>query len=151
MKALVIRDGGGEKLNFDGEIELTVVIPSSASNGSLVVFEDIVAPGAGPARHIHKAQDEVFFVLEGEFDFEIAGELRHAGAGDIAFVPRGAIHAFKNVDCAPGRLRYMFTPAGSVEQMFQEFHRAGKDGPLNQDIMSEIALRHGQEFVGPPL
>ena len=47
-------------------------------------------------------------VIEGTFLFEIEGELHQAGPGDVAFVPRKAVHAFKNIGDRAGRLRYIF-------------------------------------------
>lgn len=103
MQALHVRNGEGEHFVFPGAIELTIIVPGARTEGAFAIFEDIVEPGFGPARHIHKSQDEVFFVLEGSFDLEIDGQLFHAGAGDVAFVPRGAVHAFKNTGAAAGR------------------------------------------------
>ena len=69
----------------------------------------------------------------------------------MAFVPRGTVHAFKNVGETQGRIRYVFSPALTVEEMFRSFFAALKGGNLSAEVMSEIALEHGQEFVGPPL
>ncbi|MGI9425069.1 MAG: cupin domain-containing protein [Hyphomicrobiaceae bacterium] len=151
MKPIHIRDGEGERLVFPGAIELTILVPGSASNGAFAIFEDVVQPGVGPPRHIHRSQDEVFFVLHGSFDIEIDGQLSHASAGDIAYVPRGAVHAFKNVGSEPGRLRYTFTPAGDTEAMFRAFYNAAQSDELVPERMAEIAARYDQEFVGPTL
>nr|WP_298297761.1 cupin domain-containing protein [uncultured Litoreibacter sp.] len=75
------------------------------------VFEDIVAPGVEPGRLIHHDQDETFIFLEGTFDVEIDGVLYQMEPGDIGFVPRETVHAFKNVGSTPGRLRYVFSLA----------------------------------------
>ena len=151
MKPIHVRDGEGERLVFPGAIELTILVPGSVSDGAFAIFEDIVQPGVVPPRHIHRWQDEVFFVLAGNFDIEIAGQLSHATAGDVAYVPRGAVHAFKNVGSEPGRLRYTFTPAGDSEAMFRAFYDAAQIGELAPERMAEIAKRYDQEFVGPTL
>ena len=108
-------------------------------------------PGVGPPRHIHRSQDELFLVLEGTFDIEVGGQFFSAAAGDVAFVPRGTVHAFKNVGKRPGRLRYTFTPAGETEAMFRAFFDVSENGDLTSERMSEIAARYDQEIVGPPL
>jgi len=66
-------------------------------------------------------------------------------------VPRGAVHAFKNVGSEPARLRYTFTPAGDTEAMFRAFFDAAKTGELAPGRMAEIAAQYDQEFVGPTL
>jgi quercetin dioxygenase-like cupin family protein len=152
VKPMHVTESGGERLVFpDGAIEMVIKIPGAATDGAFAVFEDVVRPGAGPARHIHRDQDETFFVLDGQFDFEIEGTLIHAGAGDIAFVPRGAVHAFRNAGAEHGRLRFMFTPAGEAEAMFRAFLADAHKRPLTVETMNGIAADYGQTFVGPPL
>jgi mannose-6-phosphate isomerase-like protein (cupin superfamily) len=140
-----------EVLDFPGAITLKVLLTGNQTNGSSAVFEDVVQPGVGPGRHIHHHQDEIFFFLEGEFEVEIAGTRSSVEPGDVAFIPRGTVHAFKNVGADAGRLRYVFSPSLTVEEMFREMFSAQGQGGLTISAMSEIALRHGQEFVGPPL
>ena len=140
-----------ETLIFPDAITLKILLSGSKTDGSHAVFEDIVAPGVGPGRHIHHHQDETFFFLEGTFDVEIAGKLYHMKPGDVALVPRGTVHAFKNIGDVPGRLRYIFSPALTIEEMFREFYAILKSGELSLEEMSRVSLGHGQEFVGPPL
>ena len=140
-----------ETLVFPGAITLKILLSGSQTNGAHAIFEDIVEPGVGPGRHIHHHQDEIFFFLKGDFDVEVAGKLYHMKPGDVALIPRGTVHAFKNVGSERGRLRYVFSPALTIEEMFRDFHDALQAGDLSTKVMSTIALRHGQEFVGPPL
>lgn len=140
-----------EELDFPGAIKQRVLIPASATGGTLALFEDEVAAGIGPPRHIHHGQDEAFMVEEGQFLFEIDGARSLAGPGDAAFVPRGTVHAFRNIGDGPGRLRFAFTPALVIEDMFRRFHEIAGAGGLSAEQMTEIAAEHGQEMVGPPL
>ena len=66
-------------------------------------------------------------------------------------MPRGTIHAFKNVGDTAGRLRYVFSPALKMEAMFRAFHGALASSELSMDDMERIAKEYGQTFVGPPL
>ncbi|MEM7185630.1 MAG: cupin domain-containing protein [Bacteroidota bacterium] len=140
-----------ETLVFPNAITLKILLSGKHTQGNQAIFEDIVEPGVGPGRHIHHQQDEVFFFLEGNFVAEIDGVLFHFKPGDVAFVPRGTVHAFKNVGTTRGRLRYVFSPALSIEEMFREFYSALEKGELTPDKMAAISENHGQEFVGPPL
>ncbi|SHK27132.1 Cupin domain-containing protein [Shimia gijangensis] len=141
-----------ETLDFPGAITLKILLTGEQSGGTLEVFEDIAQPGVGPGRHIHHDQDETFFFLEGQFDVEVDGVLHHMSPGDVAFVPRGSVHAFKNVGDAPGRLRYVFSPALKMEAMFRALHATlGTQGDLSFEDMEKVATEHGQTFVGPPL
>jgi len=100
-----------ETFDFPGAITLRILLTGEDTDGAQEVFEDIVQPGVGPGRHIHHDQDETFFFLEGDFIVEIDGVVHEMSPGDVAFIPRGSVHAFKNVGSAEGRLRYIFSPA----------------------------------------
>ena len=140
-----------ETFIFPNAITLKILLSGKHTDGNQAVFEDIVEPGIGPGRHIHHHQDETFFFLEGKFIAEIGEQMFELNPGDVAFVPRGTVHAFKNVGDTPGRLRYVFSPAQTIEEMFREFYEVLEKGELSFEQMSAIALKHGQEFVGPPL
>ncbi len=140
-----------DTLDFPGVITFKVLLSSAQTGGSHAVFEDIVQPGQGPGRHIHHDQDETFLFEEGAFDVEIDGARHHMKPGDVGFVPKGSVHAFKNVGSVPGRLRYVFTPAGTFEEMLRELFALSGGGQPSVEQMAEVAMKHGQEFVGPPL
>jgi mannose-6-phosphate isomerase-like protein (cupin superfamily) len=59
---------------------------------------------AGPwtIKHVHRALDEVFYVVEGQFTFT-CGDVEHtAGRGSLVCVPRGTPHVF-SADTEGGR------------------------------------------------
>ena len=140
-----------ETFIFPDAITLKILLSGKDTNGNQAIFEDIVHPGVGPGRHIHHEQDEVFLFLEGEFIAEVGGKMFTFRPGDVAFIPRGTVHAFKNVGKTVGRLRYIFSPANTIEEMFRTFYQASQTEVLTPEKMAEISLNHGQEFVGPPL
>tara|TARA_Y100001972_G_C7665917_1_gene336650 strand:- start:5208 stop:5663 length:456 start_codon:yes stop_codon:yes gene_type:complete len=140
-----------ETIVFPDAITLKILLSGKHTNGNLAVFEDIVEPGIGPGRHIHHHQDETFFFQDGNFIAEVDGQMHEFKPGDIAFIPRGTVHAFKNIGDKPGKLRYIFSPAHTIEDMFRDFYQAFKAGELTKENMAEISIKHGQEFVGPPL
>jgi mannose-6-phosphate isomerase-like protein (cupin superfamily) len=50
-------------------------------------------PAAGATdRHYHRQSEEFYFLLEGEAQMEIDGEIRTVGAGDGILIPAGAWH-----------------------------------------------------------
>ena len=84
-----------ETIVFPDAITLKILLSGKHTNGNLAVFEDIVEPGIGPGRHIHHHQDETFFFQDGNFIAEVDGQMHEFKPGDIAFIPRGTVHAFK--------------------------------------------------------
>ena len=76
------------------------------------------------------------------------------GAGSLLYVPKGTLHAHKNVGEGAGRLLTAQTPGGLYEHFFEELGKAvdGDGGPLvfeNQpDVgrMVEVAAEYGIEI-----
>ena len=53
-------------------------------------------PGAAFPSHTHP-REEMIYVIEGTWAYEVAGKPVTAKAGDVLFVPAGTIHSAKNV------------------------------------------------------
>ena len=152
MKPIHNRYDSVESLHLFEGMTLKILLSASDTNGLQAVFEDIVEPGVGPGRHIHHKQDETFIFLEGTFDVEIDGQRYRMAAGDIAFIPKGKTHGWKNVGDGIGRLRYIFSPALNIEQMFRDIHSAHELGGMTDELMQKLAKDYpDQETVGPPL
>ena len=52
-------------------------------------------------------------MLEGEFTFKIGETVTTGGPGTCAFLPRNVPHAWKNSGSQPGRVVFLYTPAGA--------------------------------------
>ena len=122
-------------------------VATTDSHGSLVVIEMTHHAKGGPARHLHYEQDEWFYVVEGEYVFEIGQERIRLKPGDSVFGPRQVPHVWAFVGDAPGRILFVFTPACQMEAFFR--------APLNADARPPqdpaYYRRYGMELVGPPL
>ncbi len=53
-------------------------------------------PGYVAPRHTHPGE-EIIYVIEGSLEYEIAGMRTKVKAGDVLFVPAGAIHTATNI------------------------------------------------------
>lgn len=62
-------------------------------------------PGQVWADFVHDV-DEVVMVVEGDVEFEIAGELSRPGPGEEVFIPAGASHTVRNVGGTESRWLY---------------------------------------------
>jgi quercetin dioxygenase-like cupin family protein len=75
--------------------------------------------GFTPPPHFHKYEDESFYMLEGEIDFQAGDKKITCGRGDLVILPREVPHSFNLVtDTAKALL--LITPAG-FETVFKEF------------------------------
>jgi quercetin dioxygenase-like cupin family protein len=52
------------------------------------------------------ATDELVVVLEGEIEFEIAGEVAHPKFGEELLIPAGAVHSVRNIGRTTARWLY---------------------------------------------
>jgi quercetin dioxygenase-like cupin family protein len=132
------------------------LITGAETDGAYFAMEAIVPPGGGPPPHIHRNEDETFYVLEGRCAFRLGDETITATAGDFVNVPRGHVHCFHNASDAPARLILTFTPAG-IERFFEETLERALDPTLPPpDNIGEVAARYaaaapryGLEFLVP--
>ena len=149
----VIVLGPGEGRTIPGSEGITLKATGEQTGGSIGFLEATTPPGAGPPRHIHHGADELFYVLEGHFQFLAGERLVSAPPGTFVFVPRGTVHAAKNVGTEPGRVLAAFIPGG-VEGSFEAFARLRSEQGDDQDRAARVravAEQYESEFVGPPL
>ncbi len=121
-----------------------VLATAEKTGGAFGVWRYVMPPGGGPGSHIHRAEDEFFYVLKGSFDFQLGDTVSHAPAGSFIFIRRGAVHTFKNVGSDPGILMGGVTPGG-FEGYFTEWKGA------DENSLNALRAKHNMEVVGPPL
>lgn len=115
-------------------------------NGLLILENTFHAKG-GPARHLHYDQDEWFYSLEGEFQFEVGAERFRLQPGDSLLAPRQVPHVWAFVGEGRGRILVEFQPAGKMEAFFREVTKANAMPPQDPALWRA----HGMELLGPPL
>jgi mannose-6-phosphate isomerase-like protein (cupin superfamily) len=121
-----------------------VATPDTA--GALFAMEQANTKPGGPPRHLHYDQDEFWYVLAGEYVFEVGSDQYRVEAGDCVLGPRKVSHAWAFVGESPGRLLIAFTPAGKIQEWFERDRKKG-------EYVNDAALYHafGMELLGPPL
>jgi quercetin dioxygenase-like cupin family protein len=132
----------------------TWLVTGEESAGAYFSMLAVVPPLGGPPSHIHRNEDETFYVLDGTPTFRLGDERIVAGPGDFVNVPRGALHCFRNLSDEPMRMILTFTPAG-IERFFEETLERAHDVTLPcPDNVAEVtaryveaAPRYGMEFV----
>src|SRR5262245_1324420 len=68
-----------------------------------------------PPLHIHRAEDEAFWVLEGHLTVRCGDEEFAAGPGAFVYMPRGVPHTFRLEGGTPARLLLLLTPGGGED------------------------------------
>jgi quercetin dioxygenase-like cupin family protein len=106
------------------------------------MFETYDPPGTGIPAHVHPAQDELIYVIEGDVEVELAGRRHATRVGDVARLPRGVPHGYFNVGEAPARMIFAVTPAGRLKELFDALHDLE-----DLDEVYARSMAHGVEFL----
>jgi quercetin dioxygenase-like cupin family protein len=109
------------------------------TRGALGLIETVIAPGHSTPLHVHRDEDEAFYVLAGAVDLVCGEERFRAEAGAFAYMPRGIPHTFLGIGDEPARVLVMLLPGG-LEEAFADPGR-----------FEELLQRHHVKVVGPPL
>jgi quercetin dioxygenase-like cupin family protein len=143
-KGVVVPPGGGRHLEEASGQLVSMKLFGRDTGQSVTLFEQRVPAGSKNSwLHLHRDSDEVAWVLEGEFTFQIGGERTTGGPGTCAFMPRNVPHAWKNSGSVPGRVVFLYTPAvagGFVETMM--------DRPPQEELKARLE-KYGWEVLGP--
>ena len=74
---------------------MTVKASNTDTGGAYCLMEHVLTPAGNPPMHVQTDEEEAFYVIDGEIEFEVEGQVVLARAGTFALVPRGAAHTFR--------------------------------------------------------
>src|SRR5215510_11660991 len=131
-----------------------IVVPPLAGNtlGSpgqdfvIAEWKDMGAP-PGPPRwiaplHLHRDDDEAWYVLEGTLCVKRGDEIVELHGGSAVLVPRGTPHTYWNP--SPERVRYLLIMPPKIHQLIQEIHATKERTPA---IMRAIFEKFDSELL----
>lgn len=128
---------------------LDIKISGNDTENALTVFEQTgLTPKGGPPLHIHPNQDEWFYVIEGEYLFQVGDDRYEMKAGDTIFLPRKIQHAFIQLT-EKGKMIVSYLPAGKMEAFFQATD--SWTSPPSKEEIVKVFAEHEMTIVGPPL
>ena len=128
---------------------LDVKVSGSDTDGALAIFEQTsLSQGKGTPLHIHTSQDEIFYVIEGAYKFQVGEDKYDLTTGDSIFLPRQIAHAWTQV-YEKGKMTVIMQPAGKLENFFITLAALNHE-PGQQEI-TKIFADNDMLVVGPPL
>jgi quercetin dioxygenase-like cupin family protein len=128
---------------------LSLKISGKDTHDAMAVFvQNGRTPNGGPPLHIHPHQDEWFFILEGEYLFQVGEDRHRMKAGDTIFLPKAVPHGFIQLT-EKGSAMVTYQPAGKMEAFFAATDKWTK--PPSAQQVSEVFAAHDMTVVGPPL
>jgi quercetin dioxygenase-like cupin family protein len=145
----------GEALWFLGFLA-TIKASADTTAGRVAVIEHLGPRGAGSPLHVHRLQDEWFYVTEGEVTFWVGGQVIHGPAGSFVYGPRDIPHTFE-ITSVQARFLLVTEPAG-----FERLMRAAGEPaqsltlppppaePPDPARLAALAAEVGIEILGPP-
>ncbi len=125
------------------------------TGGALGLVELAGRRGDMPPLHVHRRDDEVFYVLEGRMTVFVGDGTVELEAGAAAFAPRGVPHVYR-VDSDVARWLAIAAPAGFEAFVREVGEPAGADDlpppgrPVDPAALAGAAERYGIEILGPP-
>jgi quercetin dioxygenase-like cupin family protein len=137
----------GHALNVGGHT-VREVITSEDSGGSYYVLDQISPPGFGVPPHSHTLEDEIVFVIAGEFDIFLNGTVHKVGPGAVVDFPRGSLHGFKCTGSEAGHTKWVVMAGGNFQTFFREL-ATFPPGPPDFVRLDALHRRHGISMAPP--
>ena len=105
-----LKEGEGNARWWGGG--LATIKATGKDTGDLYSIVEVLEPeGARAPLHLHRKEDEAFYVLEGEITFHIGEKTIKARPGSFVFGPRDIPHTY-TVDSGPAKLLFLLSPPG---------------------------------------
>jgi len=99
--------------------KMTLRASGDTTRGAFGLIEQVAPAGFAAPPHIHRGEDEAFFLLSGAARFHSGPNLIDARAGSLVWLPRDQQHWFEVDAEGPATLLQLNTPAG-LERFFVE-------------------------------
>ena len=128
---------------------------AETTGGAFGLVDQIVPAGFASPFHVHRAEDEIFYVLDGTLRLYSQGRQLELAAGGVAFLPRNVPHGFRVEGTTPARVFFMSIPGGGFENFVLEMSEPALDphtpptAPPDMEKLMTLAAKHKIEILGP--
>ena len=154
---ITVNENQGQSLSVVGDA-YRIIISGKQTKGEYAVIDMLVPPGGGPGPHSHANIEELFYVVEGEIEFNTEAGKYTAKKGSFVSIPKGGeVHCFKNTSNTLAHLLCTVIPAG-LDAFFEEIGTPVEPGVFlppphlkEEEIkkLQAIAEKHGQKLYPP--
>ena len=103
--------------HFGGALSKELAGPEMTGSARVDFRISRYAPMAYVQEHVHKVQEQVYYVLEGEGVLTLDDDKRLMRANDYVYVPPGVRHSFTNTGLHGLVFLVITTPASDEEEM----------------------------------
>ena len=135
--------------------EVKFLVTGQETGGAFFMAEVSVPPGAENPPHIHRREDESFYIQQGMLTVQVGGKTLTVSPGDFVCLPRGIAHSFQNKGKVDVKLLLLVVPAG-LEKFFEEAFYPAADctdaASMSAAFLGRVlaaASKCGLEFLPP--
>lgn len=123
------------------------VLGQIGSDFVIAEWKDAGGP-PGPPRwiaplHLHRNDDEAWYVLEGMLCVRVGDNVVEAKVGSAVFVPRATPHTYWNPGTGP--VRYLLVMTSNIYSLIQDIHAMTERSPA---ALKAVFERHDSELLG---
>jgi quercetin dioxygenase-like cupin family protein len=139
-KAVIRMPGKAREVSLAGQPLAFLVTGEDTKYTSM--FDWTVPAGFSTGLHVHRVQEETFYVLEGECEWQVGDQLVHATPGTYLFIPPGVPHNIGNASDKPARLLMTVSPPGH-EHYFEELVQViSRGSPPDANVIAVLRSRY---------
>lgn len=144
----------GDRFNMFGGLTF-IKATGEETGGAYGLIEQRANAGMATPLHVHRAEDELWFVIDGQLSVHVGGETYTVGSGDVAFGPRNVPHAFR-VD--EDESEYLIVRNAGGESFFEAVGDPAHDltlpdpHPTEEQLerLNRVLETYELELLGPP-
>src|SRR5690349_23778571 len=134
-KAVVRMPREGKQVSLAGKPLVFLVTGQDTKHTSM--FDWTIPAGFATGTHVHRVQEETFYVLEGSCEWWVGEERVLAKAGAFLFVPPGVPHNITNPGDRTARVLMTVSPPGH-ERYFEELAAMTSSGAPDVQAVGEL-------------
>jgi len=113
------------------------------------MFDWTIPAGFATGLHVHRIQEETFYMLEGECQWRVGDRVVRATPGTYLFVPPGVPHDIANVSASPARVLMTVSPPGHEHYFRGLAELAERGGHRDASAIGELRARHDTDQLSP--
>ena len=138
-KAIIRKPGQGKEVVFSGHPMAFLVTGDDTRHTSM--FDWTIPPRFSTGLHVHRIQEETFYVLEGECEWQVGDQRVRATPGTYLFVPPGVPHNIANVADKPARVLMTVSPPGHEHYFEALAELVARQSPPDPKLVSDLRRR----------
>ncbi len=106
------------------------------------MFDWTLPAGFSTGLHVHRTQEETFYVLEGECTWQIGHDTIRALPGAYVFIPPGVPHNIGNSSSQAARMIMTVSPPGHENYFTELAALVGQGGPPDAGAIAALRDRY---------